>query len=273
MKRLAMLVLTGTLIFGVPVVSYASSLDDVISQSTDVSENSSTFNDSANTYTQDNSYNYSTDTSESTKTNREAADEFMDSLKGAGKLDTTSKTATTVNAGIKKFAAVIVQILSYAIIALLVVRIMVDILYICIPFSRSFLANGYSGNAQAGGGGGMGVGGMAGGISSGFNSPGGFNSGFNSPAPSQMMGGGASPATGRTQWVSEAALNAVAAGKSVDQNNKAVSPLKAYAKDMIPTLVITPILLVLAITGVLTDLGFLLGDVIANAIGGISSML
>jgi hypothetical protein len=111
------------------------------------------------------------------------------------------------------------------------------------------------------------MGGMSGGIGSGFNS------GFNSPAPSPMMGGGASPATGRTQWVSEAALNAVAAGKSVDQNNKAVSPLKAYTKDMIPTLVITPILLVLAITGVLTDLGFLLGDVIANAIGGISSML
>jgi hypothetical protein len=42
---------------------------------------------------------------------------------------------------------------------------------------------------------------------------------------------------------------------------------------MVPTLVITPILLVLAITGVLTDLGFLIGNVIANAVSGISTML
>jgi hypothetical protein len=281
MKRLAMLVLTCTLTLGVPVVTYATSLDDVISQSVDTSDNSSVSNDSSSSSIQSSS-TYSTTTSGSVQTSGESDMNFSDILKGAGKLDTTSPTAVSVNSGIKKVASLIVQILSYFIVAGLVVRVVVDICYICIPFSRSFLSNGYSGNAQAGGAGsgmpgGMGMGGMSGGFGGGgfggggFGQSGGFGGGgFGAPAP---MGGGASPATGRTQWVSEAALNAVAAGKSVDQNNKPVSPLKAYAKDMVPTLVITPILLVLAMTGVLSDLGFLIGDVIASAIGGISGML
>ena len=41
---------------------------------------------------------------------------------------------------------------------------------------------------------------------------------------------------------------------------------------MVVVLVITPILLTLAITGVLTDLGFLLGELITNAVSGIGTM-
>ena len=84
---------------------------------------------------------------------------------------------------------------------------------------------------------------------------------------------GASPAMGRVQWVSSAALNAVAAEQMPGPDGKPQSALKAYAKDMMVVLIITPILLTLAITGVLTNLGFLIGDVIAKGITSISGML
>jgi hypothetical protein len=84
---------------------------------------------------------------------------------------------------------------------------------------------------------------------------------------------GASPAMGRTQWVSSAALNAVAAESQPGPDGKPQSALKYYAKDMAVTLVLVPILLTLAITGALSDLGFLLGDVIAKGIASIGSMI
>ena len=84
---------------------------------------------------------------------------------------------------------------------------------------------------------------------------------------------GANPAMGRVQWVSTAALNAAAAEQIVGPDGKAISPLKMYAKDMIVVLVITPVLLTLAITGVLTDLGFLIGKLIADTVSGIGGML
>lgn len=78
---------------------------------------------------------------------------------------------------------------------------------------------------------------------------------------------------GRIQWVSNAALNAVAAESSVDpQTGKAVSPFKLYVKDMAVTLVAVPILLVLAITGALTNLGFLIGKAVAAAVGKLGGM-
>jgi keratin, type II cytoskeletal I (fragment) len=91
-----------------------------------------------------------------------------------------------------------------------------------------------------------------------------------------MQGGsvpGANPAMGRVQCVSTAALNAAAAEQIVGPDGKAISPLKMYAKDMIVVLVITPVLLTLAITGVLTDLGFLIGKLIADTVSGIGGMI
>jgi len=165
---------------------------------------------------------------------------------------------------------------------------MLDLLFIAIPFSRGLLANGYAGNAQAGGGAGMqgGMGGMGGmgsmGGMGGFGmNRGGF--GYNRMGAMGGMSGGMAggPAganqqdtmVGRIQWVSNAALNAVAAESSVDpQTGKAVSPFKIYVKDMAVTLVAVPVLLVLAITGALTNLGFLIGKAVAAAIGKIGGM-
>ena len=122
---------------------------------------------------------------------------------------------------------------------------------------------GGMGMSRYGGMGGMGMnrgmGGMAGGMGAMNN---------------QMAGASQQPnMTGRIQWVSNAALNAVAGENIPGPDGRAVSPFKLYVKDMTVVLVITPILLVLAMTGTLTNLGFLLGDAIAKGIAGVGSMI
>lgn len=209
--------------------------------------------------------------------------DLISSVQDAIDLSEVSPGAQKINKGINKVASFIVQVIAYLITAGLVVRIVLDLCYIGLPFTRSFLANGYQGNSQAGAGGmpnqGM-MGGMNGGMNGGMGMGGyGMHGGYGMNRMGGMgMGGmqgqmGAQPAMGRIQWVSNAALNAAAAESVVGPDGKAVSPFKAYMKDMTVVLVITPVLLVLAISGALTDLGFLLGDLLANAIEGIGGML
>lgn len=216
--------------------------------------------------------------------------DLISSVQDATDLSEVSPGAQKINKGINKVASFIVQVIAYLITAGLVVRIVIDLCYIGLPFTRSFLANGYQGNSQAGAGGmpnqgmmggmngGMGMGGMNGGMGMGMGGYG-MRGGYGMNRMGGMgMGGmqgqmGAQPAMGRIQWVSNAALNAAAAESVVGPDGKAVSPFKAYMKDMTVVLVITPVLLVLAISGALTDLGFLLGDLLANAIEGIGGML
>ena len=216
----------------------------------------------------------------------------VDKMKEATQLDEPSSGANAVNQGVKKVASFIIQVLAYAITILLVLRVLLDIFYITIPFTRNFLANGHQGNGQAaagapgmggmqGGMGGMGMGGMNGGMGMGGMSGGmgmggmGMRGGMGMGGMNGMQGGMNQGGTGglrSIQWVSTAALNAVAAETVIGPDGKAVGPLKVYAKDMIVVLVLTPIFLVLAISGALTNLGFLLGELIARAIAGISNM-
>ena len=122
---------------------------------------------------------------------------------------------------------------------------------------------GQPGMGQAGMTGAMGMGGMNSGLGAGMGSYG-MNRGMN-----QGMGQAnqQSPA-GQIQWVSNAAMNAVA----MEQSSR-ISALRIYAKDMVIVLVVTPILLVLAISGSLMNLGFLLGDLLVNAVSNIGGML
>lgn len=231
-------------------------------------------------------------------TGKDSFDSQIDSLQQAASLPVSdSEGASKINQGVSKVAGFVVQVLAYAATALLALRVLLDLIYIAIPFSRSFLANGYGGNAQAGSGGmpgamggmpgamggmspmggmggmgmggyggrygGMGMGGMAGGM--GMGMPGAMQQGMSQP--------GASPAMGRIQWISNAALNAVAAETVVGPDGKPVNPLKIYAKDMIIILVITPIFLILAVTGALTKLGIIAGELIAEGIANIGNMI
>ena len=161
-----------------------------------------------------------------------------------------------------------------------------DLAFIGLPFVRTFLANGYRGNAQAGAGGApnsMVSGPMAGGMMQMGGLQGMMNRGMapnrvgmnnmmnQSNMTTQMNQGGSM--MGRIQWVSNAALNAVAAESSVGPDGRAVSPLKAYCKDMVVIMVAVPVLLTLAVTGTLTNLGFLIADVLVDAIASIGDMI
>ena len=248
MKKVLIAVLTFGLsmsLFGTPV--YASSLDDVVNDTIqDSSETTGSQSEESSFSNQGSSY--------------VSADEYIENTKNAADLTSVElRGANKVNDGIRTVAAFIVRILSYFLTAFLVVRIVLDLVYIALPFTRSILSNGYAGNAAAGGGGmgmqqpGMGMGGMG-------------------------MGGqqgqpGASPAMGRNQWVSNAALNAVAYENVQGPDGKPQSAYKFYAKEMGVVLIITPVLLTLAITGTLTNLGFLIGDVLAQGINNLGGMI
>lgn len=200
-----------------------------------------------------------------------------DNLRGNDLTKDPNQTAQSVNKGIYEIAQVLTQIIAYALTIMLTLRTLIDLTYIAIPFARGFLANGFGGNAQAGGG------------ANNMNMNNGYRNNYNSMYPTSSsfypsnnrmnmpgnpgMANQQGTMTGRIQWVSDAALNAVAAGTSVDQNGKAVSPFKQYAKDMTVTLVAVPILLVLALTGAMTDLGFVIGKAIAAALGKLGGMI
>lgn len=277
MKKVLLTLLTSIMLLTLPVTTaYASSLDDVVSGTSQESTDSSSSNSSS--------------VSSSKSSIPMTADEYIENTKDAADLtNVDTKGASKVNEGIKTVAAFIVKILSYFLTAFLVVRVLLDLVYIALPFTRSMLSNGYAGNAAAGGAGMGGMGGMGspmggmggmGGMSMGMRGGYGMNrmgmGGMGMGSPMGGMGGsqmGASPAMGRVQLVSTAALNSVASENMPGPDGRPQSALKAYAKDMAVTLVITPILLVLAITGVLSNLGFLLGDVIARGIASIGNMI
>lgn len=277
MKKVLLTLLTSIMLLTLPVTTvYASSLDDVVSETSPESSSSSSSDSSS--------------VSSSKSKIPMTADEYIANTKDAADLtNVDTKGASKVNEGIKTVAAFIVKILSYFLTAFLVVRVLLDLVYIALPFTRSMLSNGYAGNAAAGGAGmggmggmgspmggmgGMGMGGMGMGMRGGYGmnrmGMGGMGMGGAGMGGSQM---GASPAMGRVQLVSTAALNSVASENMPGPDGRPQSALKAYAKDMAVTLVITPVLLVLAITGVLSNLGFLLGDVIARGIASIGNMI
>ena len=225
------------------------------------------------------------ESSETTATNdvnvQENKKSIISALESASDLSKTSEQAVKVGTAMERVAAVIIQVLSYGLTIGLVLRVVLDLIYIGVPFLRGTLANGYMGNPNAAGGpqqhqgmgglGGMGVGGY-----------GGYGGGYGSRYGGMGMGGmgmqnqmgmqtamNNQPKQGRIQFVSTAALNAVATENMVGPDGEANSAFKTYVKDMVVILVVTPILLTLAVTGVLHQLGFMLGDVIANGIRSI----
>lgn len=289
-KTLSTFLLTGLLFFSMSsIMASAESLDDVINGdgSSTVQEYNVSGSGDANNGEDLLGKTFGSINGDSDNPN-------VDKIKDATRFDESDPNADKVNQGLKKVISFIVQVLSYAATALLCLRVVLDILYISIPFSRAILANGYAGSAQAtgqngmqpgmggmggmNGMGGMGMGGMGGmgmnrGMGMGMGGMGGMNGmGMNGMGQAQGQMG-ASNALGRIQWVSTAALNAAEAEKTVGPDGKAISPLKLYAKDMMATLILAPLLLVLALTGVLSRLGILIGTALANFIDGIGNMI
>ena len=175
-----------------------------------------------------------------------------------------------VVSGLKSGVAWFMQIVFWGITLGLGVRTMIDLAYITLPFFRKILSNGHVGVAQSGGNPGMGgqsMGGFGGANNSMYNR-GAFGGGaFGGGA----FGGGAQQNQGMPlQIVSDAALNAVASEKTPGPDGKPTKAFNIYAKDMIVTLIIVPVLLVMALTGTLSNLGFLIADVLVDCISNIS---
>ena len=299
MKKISAILIAGIIAMSTMCTTSfaAQSLDDIINENTSsVSESQAETNTSSTNV--ENVSNTGSDTQSKSDSGSAIGNIFgasgtydqVDSLKDATKLNENSESANKINQGVKRIVSFIVQVLAYGVTALLVLRVLLDLAYICIPFLRSLLANGYSGNAQAGGQNNMGMG-MNGGMGMGMNGMGmgmgmnrgmgmgmgmngmnGMGMGMNGMGMQQPGQPGATPLR-KIQWVSNAALNAVAAETVVGPDGKAVNPLKMYSKDMLVFLVLAPIFLVLAITGSLTNLGLLVGDMIAGAMSNASTMI
>lgn len=198
-------------------------------------------------------------------------------LKDAAKVDMNNETAREATSGLANVVGIIVTILAYVIAAGLGLRIMIDIVYITLPFTRGLL---YKGGQEAMGGmggmnGGMMGGGMGGGMMGGGMGMGGYNRGGMGMGGGMMGGGmgmgGMQPQQGivsRMQFVSEAAIKSVALASQPMPDGSSVSPLRTYAKDMIIVLIVTPVLLVLATNGVLFALGIKIAEALSGMISG-----
>ena len=187
-----------------------------------------------------------------------SADDFINSLGESGKIGLQqNETTEKIAKALKAIVTPIVQLLSHLIVIGLVVRVILDLIYIVIPFSRKLLL--YGQNIEISGN--MGVGDMG-------------NGGH--PTASQMIamsngqnalgGQGEASRSNKVQIISNAAIRAVQGEQSGQ------SAFRYYFKDMLIVMVVTPILLVLALTGVLMDLGFILGDAICGLIASIGAM-
>lgn len=211
--------------------------------------------------------------------------DFVDAMKDATKMDVSGAEVQAITSPLVRVVGMVVQVIGIVVTVGLSLRVAIDLLYIAVPFCRVALANGHQGNPQAGNQamGQPGMGSTFGGGYGGYGRStfgGGYGGGFGSPMGGMGMGAmGAMGSNanadqgsmmGRIQWVSGAALNAVAAENTVGPDGKVKKPFVEYAKDMAVTLVAVPILLVLLWSGALQNLGFMLGQAMAGALGGIS---
>lgn len=202
----------------------------------------------------------------SSSSKKASSSSFINDLNDAADMSQSTESAKKAKDTMKPFFTSATQILAYFVILALALRIVADICYLEVPITRGLLGGGAQGTAgggqSSGGFGGSGFG------NSGFGGGGFGDSGFGGGGfGGSSMGGGAQQGSGSgRQLVSDAALNAVAAGKQPGPDGKPQSALKAYMKSMVVVLVLVPILLVLNMTGVLGEVGFYLGDIITSAL-------
>lgn len=294
-KRIMALSMAMMLCMTVPFISFhAASLDDVVGQQTTTeqtqgnpnsqyqgSTNQSSNDQSSATTDPFNNPNSAANVQNQSQGNTgdsnlnlpkdSSAEEFANALsEGTNFTEETYQETTAVTNKIKAVVSPLIQIFLYLIMILMTIRVVIDLIYIVFPPVRAFLSNGHVGNAASQGT--MQTGGFSGGYGGGMGSYGGFSGGMGgmNVANNMAMQQQNNPSNAsRMQWVSQAALNAVASEAVVGPNGKANSPLKAYAKDMIVLMIGVPIMLILAASGILSKLGFALASVISGVIESI----
>lgn len=175
-------------------------------------------------------------------------------ISGMAKLDSESAAVKQVGGAMNSVAGKIVQILGYIMSIGLGVSIVIDLVYLSVVPLRALMAPQNGGlklvsDVAISAAGGSAQASSSPAQASGFNTSG-FNSGFNS-------GFGPSPAPSTTQSASASQT----------------SPIKVWFKGRVIDLILAPTIFVLASTGVLTQIGFWLGQVLTGVLGKVPSMI
>lgn len=264
LKRSAIISLIVILAINLTTVQNAATLEEALNQQNETTQTQQTSNEDISNEDSiiDNSIDESlpdTNNQSGQIINNETSNQQGQSyINGLQQIDLTqtpdsqaAQIVNGVNSMIYKTQSFIVQIIAYALTIMLTLRTLFDLTYIAIPFSRS-LIDRISG--QPGGNMGQNMGNMGG------QSFGGQNTQFNQPPAAS--GTSASGAT-RVQLISDEARAAIQSPRV----------FRTYAKSMAVTLIATTVMLVLALTGALTDLGFIIGKALTAALGKIKIIL
>lgn len=251
LKRSAILSLIVILAINLITVQNAATLEEALNQQEETIQTQQTLNEDISN--EDNSIDESlTDTNNqagqiiNNETSNQQGQSYINGLQQIDLTQTPDSQAAQivngVNSMIYKTQSFIVQIIAYALTIMLTLRTLFDLTYIAIPFSRSLIdeISGQTGGNMGGNMGNMGQ--TFGGQSGQFNQP---------PAS------GATSGATRVQLISDEARAAIQSPRV----------FRTYAKSMTVTLIATTVMLVLALTGALTDLGFIIGKALAAALG------
>ena len=281
---MAPLALNPIQVYAEPTTSEASaetlgSLDEVIteqatqadqpSQDTQTSQDTNSTNTTGTTNTPDTLYNRS----------------VIQGLHEAADLSPEVEGTQKIIAPLRYGVAFVVQVLSFIIITGMALSVVLDLTYLAVTPLRSVLSNGQTGSTlpagqQAQPGGFQSAGFQPAGFPSTFNFKQGPVNGFGPPQtqgglPGAMNPGQPGPSPGgRIQLVSKAALDAAANEGTIDPNtSKTRGLISLYMKGMGLKLILIPVLLILVVTGSLTNLGFVVADVLVAMIRLLGEML
>ena len=202
-----------------------------------------------------------TTSNSSTKNNN-----FISGLNAAADLSETVDGVEQVTSPMVKAISAVVQFLTYVIICGMVVSAVLDLTYIAVTPLRGVLAGGQvpQQNQQ------FSPKPMMGGSMTGMMNSWGAQSNMMMNQQNQQQN---MMQRGRINLISQAAINAVGNDGQIDQaTGKRRGMIAEYAKSMAPMLIAIPILLVLAITGALTNIGFLIGELLVEGIGKLGAM-
>lgn len=270
MKRFKTLLLTMMMISILSLNVFASDLDAVISQASTVTAEEVTEEsliETNETVQETVNYKEGADLMEEISgiTNSITNRDFLDEANSATDLKYNEKAAI-LNDAIGNVAGFVIQVMAYCIVSLLIVSTLLDLMYITIPFIRTILEkvekreNNNNYNAMNN----MGTSNYSGG----FNAAGGNTYNQNSLMGNNQMNMSSNNVV-KSKFISDEALNAVLN----NENGKAAGALRLYSKDLIIKSVLVTLLITLIISGVLLDLGFVIGDVIVNLLSGLDKML
>lgn len=161
-------------------------------------------------------------------------------ITSAAKMDREDKQVSALGSVMNQFGAKVIQFLGYILSIGLCLIIALDMVFIAVPPFRNILSNGHDGIDT---------------LNPIENPTGGLHPPVDKkapPAPPVLV----VPKT--TQWVTDAALNAVASASNGG------NVYKIYLKQQLLIIILAPTIYILSLTGVLPSLGVKLGQALSN---------